>query len=122
LSRSYRPPRSSARWYAGRAWIVSRKRAIAGYRLPPPRAVAASSGKLIWMSAALKPSPTNQPLRASAPSTWPRCRSICGSTKPDCSVAAILRAIGRAKNGIGACAIRSATSLSSSGGIADPSA
>src|SRR5688572_17146576 len=68
-SSSYLPPFSSARWYAGRAWIFCRKLHSFGRRSSrPPRAAAASSGKLIWMSAALNASPANQARCASSPS------------------------------------------------------
>src|SRR5450830_915785 len=61
FSSSYGPPCCRARWYAGRAWMRSRKACSLG-NLPssPPRAAAASSGKLSWMSAALNCSPANQ--------------------------------------------------------------
>jgi len=49
---SYGPPRSIARWNAGRAWMRLRKSVSFGrVASSPPRAAAASSGKLIWMSA-----------------------------------------------------------------------
>src|SRR5471030_1891203 len=52
----------------------------------------------------------------------PKCSFNCGSMKLSCMVCAIRRAIGLTKNGMGALAMRSATSLSKSGGMAEPSA
>ena len=100
-----------------------------GHQLGParveagPRRAAASSGKLIWMSAAVNSSPANHVLfaelafhevevqldlrldeRALRPCRRSRARSAC------------------TKNGIGAVSTRSKTSFSSSGGIAEPSA
>ena len=90
--------------------------------LRPARCAAASSGKLIWMSAALNVLPTNQSLPASSPSMKSSCRFRFGSTKPASTLAEIPRAIGFAKNGIGDEAMRSKISFISSGGIAEPSA
>ncbi len=52
-------------------------------------------------------------------SSW---RFRFGSTIVACTLAEIMRAIGFAKNGIGASATLSQTSLISSGGMAEPSA
>src|SRR5579883_807197 len=122
-SSSYGPPRSSARWYAGRAWIRSRN-AISRGRLAsrPPRAAAASSGKLIWMSAAVKSLPANHTCSSSARSMKSRWSAIWGSMNEVRARRAIARAIGRTTTGIGAVSTRLNTSLSSSGGMAEPSA
>src|ERR1043165_785505 len=63
------PPRSSAVRYASRPWMrlrnsISRGRPASS----PPRAAAASTGKLIWISAAVKSLPANQVERLSSAS------------------------------------------------------
>ena len=88
----------------------------------PPRAAAASSGKLIWMSAAVKSCPANQGRSASSASIQSRWRVICGSMKPAFTLRAMARATGLTKNGIGPRSSRSKTSFIRSGGIAEPSA
>ena len=88
----------------------------------PPCADAASSGKLIWMSAALNAGPANHSRVASSDSMKSRRRLRFGRTMMFFAVPEILRAIGRTKNGIGLDSMRSKISLSSSGGIMEPSA
>ena len=78
--------------------------------------------KLIWMSAALNSLPANQVRVASSACMKSNCRFRLGSTTVAIPLAEIARAIGLAKNGIGAVAMRSKTSFISSGGIAEPSA
>ena len=50
------------------------------------------------------------------------CSFRLGRTTASITLPAMARAIGRTKNGIGPLATRSKTSVSSSGGIAEPSA
>ena len=88
----------------------------------PPRCAAASTGKLIWMSAAVNSGPANQSWRVSSSSMKSSWRFRFGSTN-DCSTFVEMpRAMGLAKNGIFVVAMRSNTSFMSSGGIAEPSA
>ena len=88
----------------------------------PARAAAAAIGKLIWMSAALNSGPANHGLAASDDSMKSRWRVSCGPMKPAFALPAMARAMGLAKNGMRLPSMRSNTSLSSSGGIAEPSA
>jgi hypothetical protein len=88
----------------------------------PPRDRAASTGKLIITSAALKARPANQPRSLSSDSMKARLRSRLGCTKPLITLSAIARAIGLAKKGIGPVRILWKTSAINSGGIAEPSA
>ncbi len=119
----YGPPTSSAFRYAGRAWMrwsQSQRCARLGSR--PPRAANASTGKLIWMSAAVNASPANHSRVASSLSIHSRCVFNCGPMKVRCAFSATALTIGRTKNGIGPFGRRPKISASSSGGIADPSA
>ena len=88
----------------------------------PARCAAASIGKLICTSAALNSLPTNHSLLASSPSMKSSWRFRLGVTIIDCTLAEMPRAIGFTKKGIGALATLSKISLSSSGGMAEPSA
>jgi hypothetical protein len=123
FAKLYGPPRSSAFLYAGRAWMRRSQSFSFGRRASSPaRCADASSGKLIWMSAALNSAPANQGRWASSDSMKSSCRSMLGITKLFSTCAEMPRAIGLAKKGIGDDATLSNTSFMSSGDIAEPSA
>jgi len=71
---------------------------------------------------ALNPAPANQSRPRNSLSMKSRLRSMFGSTKPSLARRAIARATGLTKNGIGAFSMRLKISMSSSGGMAEPSA
>ena len=109
--------------YAGRAWIRwSQFHSPGLLASSPPRAVKASTGKLIWMSVALNASPANHSRCDISLSIHARWVASCGSMKPDFAFAATAFTMGLTKMGIGLFGNRVKTRLSSSGDIADPSA
>src|SRR5450830_1365701 len=88
----------------------------------PARAAAASSGKLIWISAALNSLPANHLVAASSASIYASWLLILGRMKVFLTFCAIPRAIGLMKKGMGDDSTLSNTSFNNKGDMAEPSA
>ena len=85
------------------------------------RAVAASSGKLIWMSAAVNSGPANHSRRISSPSRNMKWLPICGISSVLSAPPEMARATGRIRKGTRAGSIPN-TSFMKRSGISEPSA